>query len=117
MRGQFPFALDEHSEPEPDIAVVPGGPFDYLDDHPTSALLVVEVSETSLSHDRGRKLAAYARNDVPEYWLFDLTARRLEVYRQPAGETYASRQVLTRSEAVTPLHAPDALIPIAELLP
>ena len=117
VRAQSPLALDDRSEPEPDAAVVAGVPFDYLEDHPASGLLVVEVSETSLPHDRGRKLAAYARNGIPEYWLVDLTARQLEVYRQPAGDRYASKQVLTRTDTVRPLHRPDAAIAVGELLP
>jgi len=117
VRGQFPLALDDRSEPEPDVAVVPGAPFDYLEEHPTSALLVVEVSESSLTHDRGRKLTAYARNGIPEYWLVDLIAGKLEVYRQPSGEAYSSQQVLTRDDAISPLHSPDAVIAVAELLP
>jgi len=117
VRGQFPLALDDRSEPEPDAAVVAGAPFDYLAEHPTSALLVVEVSETSLTHDRGRKLAAYARNGIPEYWLIDLTTRQLEVYRQPSGDRYSSRQVLTRADVVSPLRSPDTAIPVSELLP
>ena len=62
VRVQFPIALDDVSEPEPDIAVVSGRPRDHLDEHPSAPLLLVEVSLTSLSFDRGRKLTAYARN-------------------------------------------------------
>jgi Uma2 family endonuclease len=55
-RGHSPLALDEISSPEPDIAVVEGSSFDFLDKHPASALLVVEVSDSSLRHDRGANL-------------------------------------------------------------
>ena len=117
LRDAEPFALDDRSEPEPDIAVVEGEPFDYLAGHPSKALLLVEVSESSLTFDRGRKLAAYARNAVPEYWILDLTANALEVYRQPHGETYADKQVLTRDDAVSPLAAPEARIDLREVIP
>ncbi len=60
-RCQLPFALDDVSMPEPDIAVVRGAPADYVDRYPDKALLLVEVSVSSLRHDRGRKLSAYAR--------------------------------------------------------
>src|SRR5262245_7101463 len=58
---QGPIALDDASEPEPDVVVVPGGEFDYFEDHPARPALVVEVADTSLYYDRGRKGSAYAR--------------------------------------------------------
>src|SRR5262245_14333663 len=54
LRIQLPLALDPYSEPEPDVAVIVGSPRDYRDSHPTSAVLVVEVADTSLEHDRKR---------------------------------------------------------------
>ena len=82
VRHQIPFALDEDSEPEPDLAVVRGSIRDYADGHPSEALLIVEVSDSSLRHDSVRKLAAYARNGIPEYWILDLQRLQLEVYRE-----------------------------------
>lgn len=117
VRHQLPFALDQTSEPEPDVAVVKGTIRDFADRHPNQALLIVEVSDSTLSYDRGRKLTAYARNSVPEYWLLDLTAARLEVYRDPSGDSYASRSLLAAGDTVSPLHAPDSVISIADLLP
>lgn len=117
VRVQFPVALDDVSEPEPDIAVVAGKPRDHAAEHPRTALLVVEISESSLSFDRGRKLTAYARNEIPEYWIVDLKSSRVEIHRDPAGPRYASKTILSPGETVTPLHAPDAMIAIADLLP
>lgn len=67
VRCQLPLAIDDHSEPEPDLAVVTGSPRDYRDAHPRTALLIVEVADSSLDFDRTRKLAGYARNGIPEY--------------------------------------------------
>ena len=117
VRHQLPFALDVVSEPEPDIAVVPGSIRDYADRHPDQALLIVEISESSLSHDRGRKMTAYARNGVPEYWLLDLKAARLEVCRDPAGDSYTSRTFLAPGDKISPLRAPESVIDVADLLP
>ena len=117
VRGQFPVALDDVSEPEPDLAVVAGAPRDYLSAHPATALLLVEVSESSLTFDRGRKLVAYARNGIPEYWLVDLAAEKLEVYRDPSGTSYVSKAVLGRGDTVAPLHAAGSPIAVADLLP
>lgn len=117
VRVQFPLAIDEVSVPEPDVAVVRGSPRDHLSEQPQSALLVVEVSDSSLAYDRGLKLSVYARNDTPEYWLIDLTENSLEVYREPAGSTFASKQILRHGDTIVPLHAPDATIAVADMLP
>lgn len=117
IRSQLPLALDERSEPEPDIAVVPGSPRDYRDAHPTGALLIVEVADATLAYDRIRKLAAYARAGIPEYWILDLNGESLEVCRRPLGETYAERHILQPSDRVSPLAGRGGEIAVADLLP
>src|SRR2546425_2499278 len=69
VRPQLPIALDAASEPEPDLAVVPGSAKDYRDSHPSKPVLVVEVAETSLALGRRRKARLYARAGIPEYWI------------------------------------------------
>ena len=119
LRVQVPIALGEASEPEPDIAVVRGQPRDYLAHHPTTAALIVEVSDSSLGYDREHKKGLYAASGIPEYWILNLIDRRLEVYRDLDQEkaTYRSCTVLAHSNAVTPLDRPDASISVADLLP
>lgn len=123
VRVQLPIALDDESEPEPDLAVVSGGPRDYTD-HPSRPALVVEVADSSLALDREYKGSLYARARLPEYWIVNLVDRVLEVYRDPgsdSGATYgwAYRVVLTLGpdEHITPLAAPSARILVADLLP
>ncbi len=116
LRVQLPLALDERSEPEPDIAVVPGSPRDYRDAHPTRAALIVEVADTTLAYDRIRKLAAYARAGIPEYWILDLAGETLEVCRQPMGDTYGERRILQITDRVTPL-AGSGEVAVADILP
>jgi Uma2 family endonuclease len=116
VRIQLPLALDERSEPEPDIAVVPGGPRDYRDAHPSHAVLVVEVADVSLAYDRTRKLAAYARAGIPEYWILDLNAENLEVCRRPMGEAYGERRILQAPDRVAPLAGTGDLT-VADILP
>jgi Uma2 family endonuclease len=117
VRSENPLALDDTSQPQPDVMVVPGSIRDYTYTHPSQALLLVEVSDSTLSHDRGRKPAAYCRNGVPEYWALDLQAARLEVYRDPSGMSSQSKSVLATQDMVSPLHAPDCVIAVADLLP
>ena len=117
VRVQHPLALSEISEPEPDVAVVAGSPRDYAAAHPATALLVVEVADTSLDYDRRRKAIAYARAGIDEYWILNLIDLRLEVYRQPSESGYISHQVLGREAGVSPLAAPAAVLRVADLLP
>ena len=123
-RLQAPLALGEHSEPEPDIAVVAGVPRDYVAAHPSTAALVVEVADSSLRLDRRFKAALYARAGLREYWIVNLVDRTLEVYRnpRPAADTaddwtYGSVEVLHPPAVVTPLAAPAVQIIVSNLLP
>lgn len=124
VRGQLPVALDDDSEPEPDISVVPGSFRDYRHGHPPRAVLIVEVAESSLSLDRALKGSLYARARVPEYWIVNLVDRALEVHRDPAADAaarygwrYTTVATLRVGETVTPLSAPDSPISVGELIP
>lgn len=121
LRVQLPLALGTDSDSMPDVAVVAGSPRDVLA-HPTTAALVVEVADTSLAIDITRKAEKYAAANVPDYWVLDLAARRLLVFRDPApvaagGAAYRTHLTLGAAESVTPLAAPSGVIPVADLLP
>jgi Uma2 family endonuclease len=124
IEAQLPVALDEESEPEPDIAVVVGEPRDYLGAHPSRPALVVEVALASLALDRGEKASLYARAGVADYWIVNLVDHVLEVYREPVadpdaayGWRYGSIASLRRGDSVTPVARPGAAIPVSDLLP
>lgn len=117
VRVQGPLAAGGDSEPEPDVAVVEGHARTYRDAHPTTALLVVEVSDDSLSRDRTVKQRLYARCGVPEYWILALPDERLEVHRGPAADGYRSVSIHRPGETVAPLARPGAAVAVADLLP
>ena len=124
VRCQFPVALDDDSEPEPDVSVVPGSPRDYIAAHPAHPVLVVEVAQVSLAFDREHKSSLYARAGVTDYWIVNLVEDVLEVRRNPApsdaapyGWSYLTLEVLGPNDSVSPLAAPAASIPVADLLP
>jgi Uma2 family endonuclease len=124
LRLHSPLALNEDSEPEPDVAIVAGKARDYLGAHPSTAALVVEVADSSLRLDRRLKGGLYARAALPEYWIVNLVEGVLEVYRAPEpaadaayGWIYRSVEILRPPATVTPLAAPSARIPVADLLP
>jgi Uma2 family endonuclease len=81
--SQLPVALDEDSEPEPDVAVVPRDPDAYLHAHPSRPVLIVEVAESSYRIDREYKASLYARAGIADYWIVDLVHNTLEVHREP----------------------------------
>jgi Uma2 family endonuclease len=125
-RAQVPIVAeaDERSEPEPDVAIVRGTLRDYLDEHPSHPLLVVEVAYSSLAHDREVKGPIYARARIADYWIVNLVDAVLEVYRDPAPEphsktgwAYRSKQTLAKSDRVRPLAAPSTELAVSDLLP
>ena len=122
--SQLPLDFGDVSEPQPDLAVVAGKPRDYINSHPKTALLVVEVSDTTLRFDRTRKASLYAAHDIQDYWIVNLRKRHLEVYRRPMqdenafyGFSYAEAFIYTENETASPLAAPKTKIKIADLLP
>lgn len=124
VRVGSPVALDDTSEPEPDVAVVPGRPWDYRKGHPSKPVLVVEVAETSLARDRLLKGGLYARAGITDYWIVNLLDEVLEVYRQPGrspslrhGWKYGSVRLLKRNAVLSPLAGTRARIRVADLLP
>ena len=98
VRCQGPFAALEHSEPEPDFAVVPFGEYDT--EHPSTAYLIIEVAESSLTLDRGKKLHLYARCTVPEYWIVNLQEHCIEVHTQPSLGAYAKVERYERGQSI-----------------
>lgn len=117
VRPQLPLTLGDTTEPEPDLAVVEGEPRDYRDAHPNTALLVVEVAESSLAFDRGVKSRLYADAGIPEYWIVDLAGGAVEVLRSPAGGEYRERQVLRPGASIAPEAHPDSPVAVSDLLP
>ncbi|HYU35005.1 MAG TPA: Uma2 family endonuclease [Thermoanaerobaculia bacterium] len=117
VRVQSPLALSDDSEPEPDLAVVRGTVEDYANEHPTTALLVVEVADSSLAHDAGTKIPLYARCRIPEAWLLDVKAKILKVHRDPVEGLYQAQQVLRTGDTVSPLARREARISVAAFFP
>ncbi|MBO0862822.1 MAG: Uma2 family endonuclease, partial [Chloracidobacterium sp.] len=117
-------SFDGDSQPEPDVAVIAGDEDDYIDDHPTTAALVLEISFAALKYDRTAKASHYAKSRISDYWVLNLILRQLEVCRQPAPDesapfwhSYAEELIFNERNSVTPLAKPDAVIAVADLLP
>jgi len=121
IRPQMPLNVPGESDPEPDLAVTEY-PRQHYKDHPTKAVLVVEISDTSIYLDR-RKAGLYAAAGVPDYWIVNLNTRRIEVFRRPIqdqshdfGHRYSDTSELGEAEVISPLLRPETKIPVKDLL-
>lgn len=114
VRVQGSFAAGEFSEPEPDLSLLPVG--DYYADHPDRAHLVIEVAESSLSFDRGRKARLYAECDIPEYWVVNLRDQTVEVHRAPKAGQYEQLTIHQKGERVRLMAFPDVEIRVDDFL-
>lgn len=124
VRNQMGFDIGTSNDPGPDLAVVAGSIRDYAAKTPTTAVMVVEVSDTTLSIDTTTKAELYATAGVPEYWVIDLVNNQLLVFRNPqalpaglGATAYKTHLTFGRTDSISPLAAPNATIRVAELLP
>jgi Uma2 family endonuclease len=122
IRTQLPLNLNQTNELEPDISVVLGKRDDYRD-HPTSAALIVEVSDSTLTYDRGPKASLYARAGLADYWIVDIAGKRLEVRRAPASDAtqvfgygYTSVVALIAPATISPLAASRVQLAVTDLI-
>lgn len=115
---QDPVRLDDYSEPEPDVAILVPDPLDYEEHHPTPAevYLLIEVSDTTLKFDRETKAPAYGRSGIAEYWVLDVVARKLHVYRSPSKNGYQSETILSEELTIAPLAFPECVVTAREML-
>ena len=126
VSNQLPLTIEDDSEPCPDLSVSEGSVDDFSEEHPATAVLVVEVSDSTLAFDRGRKSAMYAGAGIPEYWIVDLKRRCVEVRRDPVDlpsgggaslPDYGLVQLFRPGQSLSPLALPDQSIEVDALLP
>jgi Uma2 family endonuclease len=119
VRIQQPVRISELSEPAPDVTVVRPRRDHYVEDHPGPAdtLLVVEVSDTTVEFDRNVKGPLYALARIGEYWLVNIPADAVEVYRAPAAAGYRDERRLRRGEMLRIGAFPDLTVTMSDILP
>jgi Uma2 family endonuclease len=119
VRSQLPLVASGYSVPEPDVAVVSGREADYYTRHPDTALLVVEVADTTLVQDRLTKAGLFAAAGIPEYWIVNLRDAYIEIFRdpEPSAGRYASPRIAYRGERLDLVALPDVGVPVDMLLP
>jgi Uma2 family endonuclease len=118
---QDSIVIGSFSKPEPDGAVLPSilAKDASVEDQGSDCVLVVEVADSSLPNDRGRKQLIYARARIPIYWIINLIDRQVEVYTTPLPDGYQSRQDYTPGQDVPVVINGNEVgrIPVTELLP
>jgi Uma2 family endonuclease len=117
LRMQLPLRLDNHSEPEPDLALVLPRKDFYRSRHPlpTDTLLIVEVSHSTLRLNLNVKVPLYARHQVPEVWVVDLEHDRVHFFRSPQDGAYTDVSFADKPEAVALTALPGATVDLSEL--
>ena len=121
IRVQSAVQLGSHALPEPDVVLIrtpAGRGAPYRSAHPgrDDIFLVVEVADSSLTHDVGEKASMYARSGLAELWVIDIPNDRLLVHREPAPDGYANVRTLARGDAISPLAFPDVTFTVDEIL-
>lgn len=114
VRVQSPFVAGDRSLPEPDFAVVPRG--EYRDEHPKTAMLLVEVADSSLDFDRTTKAKLYAESGVPEYWVINLVDGLVEVHTDIVRGVYTRVVPFKRGDRIVPSRFPAVTIAVDDVL-
>jgi Uma2 family endonuclease len=119
VRVQCALILGRRSAPEPDVAVVQGQTRDYAVTHPTTALLVVEVADSTFGQDRITKAAIYAAAGIPEYWIVNLREDCVEVRRDPdpTAARYRTLNAFAAGDRITLAAIPEVAVAVDDLLP
>ena len=115
---QNPLLLEPHSEPEPDIALLQPREDFYKNTlpRPQEVLLLIEVADSTAPHDRNVKIPLYARYEIPEVWLLDLSRDAIECYRHPTPGGYRAVQTARSPERIVASCLPGVEIAVADLL-
>jgi len=122
VRIQMALPLGQDTDPGPDLAIIAGA-WRTHQRQPTTALLVVEVSDSTLRFDTTEKARLYAAGGIADYWVVDINGRQLHLFRDPlkdavTGEArYATTTVIDAAGSVTALAAQGFSIAVADLLP
>jgi Uma2 family endonuclease len=116
---QDPIYIDNSSEPEPDLAIVRGTAFDYVDQHPQpkDICLIVEVADSTLKYDCEVKDKIYAKANITDYWVIDIPHRQVHIFRDPTPTGYTSHLILTEPQTVSPFAFPNIKLSITSILP
>ena len=114
---QNPIILGDHSEPEPDLALLRPRPDFYTNSHPRApdVLLLIEVADSTLQTDRDIKVPLYARHDIPEVWIVDIRNRQILRFAHPKQGVYQTLETLDLRQPPALPGLPDCSVALAAL--
>lgn len=118
VRVHSPLRLSADSEARPDFALLRPRPDSYqgLPPSPDDVLVIAHVLDAAAEIDRRVKTPLYARAGIRETWLLDVSAHRLEAYRNPGADGYRDLRILRRGESLTIEALPDLTLSVGDLL-
>lgn len=117
VRLDNPVNLGEYSQPQPDLILLQPRVEDYVASHPgpEDVILLVEVSDSTLEFDRGRKRELYARFAIREYWVIDVNSRSVGAYSEPANGEFQVASEYRLQDTISPKVFPQVAIAVKEL--
>jgi Uma2 family endonuclease len=118
VRAQGSIGIPEFgSQPQPDFAWLASRRYRTLRPTPADILHLVEVSDSTLKKDRGKKARLYAKSGIRDYWIINIKDRCIEVHRDPVGSKFQSVIIYKEGEEVHPLAFPDVALAVSRLFP
>lgn len=111
---QGSFRVSERTELVPDFVVLQNKDYDDIP-RPSDALLVIEVSDSSLSRDRSMKAAIYARAGVQEYWVWDVKRHVVYQFADPAEDQYRQQRQVKLGETITSVMLPAVSFTVVDI--
>ena len=118
VRGQAALGIPElDSVPQPDLFWARPKLYQTVRPQAADILLLVEVSESSLAKDRGRKGRLHARTGIADYWIVNVAGRTVEVRREPRDGSYDRVQNFQPGDVIPLLAFPEIALPVAILFP
>lgn len=118
IQVQSAIRLDNFSEPEPDLCILNQSAETLMGRvaEAKDVYLVMEVSDTTLQHDRAIKAPLYAKNGIPYYWIFNLKENCLIIYSDPQDGRYQQHEVIIATDQRKVAVVPDVLLPVSDYL-
>lgn len=115
---QNPVIVGDLSEPEPDVAILKYRDDFYASGKATASdvLLLIEVSDSTVSYDRSKKLAIYAEAEIGEVWLVNLPRQILEVYTEPHKGKYKVVGKINKNESIAPAFMPEMRLKVTDII-
>ena len=120
VQVQGPLRVDDSTVFQPDLAILRPREDDYFESNPTpeDVMLVIEVSDSTVAHDRNVKIPKYAQSGVPEVWQVNLPYGFIDRHTDPDPATGRYRSVMrhSRGQTIAAMLLPDVTLEIDKIL-